>query len=142
MGGSSSRRRTVRFSETSQLGVIDCSNDDQQWYDSEDRAHLKRELAMDARRLGKLFATKSPDLVTQDDICHCIGIEHLLSLEKARRVVEYKRSHVKLVVESQQVPFITPDDIRRVSQESSRPARARAQKLAAGYWSMIDLFEQ
>eukprot|EP00584_Thalassiosira_punctigera_P019886 CAMPEP_0172568468 /NCGR_PEP_ID=MMETSP1067-20121228/120078_1 /TAXON_ID=265564 ORGANISM="Thalassiosira punctigera, Strain Tpunct2005C2" /NCGR_SAMPLE_ID=MMETSP1067 /ASSEMBLY_ACC=CAM_ASM_000444 /LENGTH=82 /DNA_ID=CAMNT_0013360081 /DNA_START=354 /DNA_END=602 /DNA_ORIENTATION=+ len=77
-----------------------------------------------------------PEDVSQEDICTCVGIEHLLSLDKASRAAEHKRDHAKLVAKAQ--GGCSKEELGRISRGSSRPARERSQKLAAGYWGMLD----
>lgn len=128
--------KSVQFSHFSQLVHFEGTADAKQWYSLDEKVYLKRELARDARRLRRILATRSAEAVSQDDVYKCIGIEHLLSLDKARRVMEYRRIHVKIVTGAQ--GSCNQDELRHISQKISQPSAERAQNLAAGYWSMLD----
>ena len=126
-------RRSVQFSEMSQLFAVEC-NDEQQWYSSDEKSYMKQELATDARRLGKIISTQSAQDISQDDIYSCIGIEHLLSLNKARRVLANRRKHVQLVIQAQSK--CSEEELRIIAEECSRSSCVKAQRLAAGYFKI------
>ena len=130
------RRCTVRLSETSQLALFDSTTSTPQelYYTTLEKEDMKRSLMNDARRLGKLLATESAE--HQDDIIGCIGIEHLLSAEKARKAMEHRQNHARVVLEAQRRGYHA-DDIAMLSQGFSRSARERAAKLAVAYASML-----
>eukprot|EP00580_Thalassiosira_gravida_P001592 CAMPEP_0201614680 /NCGR_PEP_ID=MMETSP0492-20130828/29354_1 /ASSEMBLY_ACC=CAM_ASM_000837 /TAXON_ID=420259 /ORGANISM="Thalassiosira gravida, Strain GMp14c1" /LENGTH=154 /DNA_ID=CAMNT_0048082051 /DNA_START=63 /DNA_END=527 /DNA_ORIENTATION=- len=130
-------RRLVQFSPTSQLALYVKTEGATSWSTKDDHAHFKRELARDARRVGRLLVIQSPKDVSRDDIFNCVGIEHLISLDKAMRAMECRRNHIRRVIEAQD--RCSDEELRLVSWNSSAPTRNRALKLAGGYWSMMDM---
>ena len=91
----------------------------------------------DARRMGRMIAVALAEGVTipEDDLCKCVGIEHLLSLENARRIMKDRRYHVNAILARQHT--CTPEQLCLVLQSSSKKAQSRANALAAGYWNMV-----
>ena len=131
-------RPSVQFSQTSQLAIYDiteCANSS--WWTKEDKIRFKRKLSTDARRMGRILTTQSPKDVSQDDIYRCVGIEHLLSVVKARRYLKHRRNHAQRIMGAQH--RCNGKELDRISRESSKRARETALTLAAGYWDMLDV---
>lgn len=91
----------------------------------------------DARRMGRLlaFAESEGLSIPDDELCNAIGLESLLSLEKARSTSNYKRRHIQAVLSSQYT--CNPDQLGCISQQSSKLSQDWASALAAGYWNML-----
>jgi len=70
----------------------------------------------------------------EEALFECVGIEHMLSLDKARRLMEPRRMHTDAILTSQH--SCTPEQLSKISQSSSRQARVRANTLAEGYWNL------
>mmetsp|Transcript_5815 Transcript_5815/g.10493 ORF Transcript_5815/g.10493 Transcript_5815/m.10493 type:complete len:138 (+) Transcript_5815:321-734(+) len=125
-------RRSVHFSQFSQLSVYDKKEDEiGHWHSSQDKRRFTRELMQDARRMGMILARYEPQ---EDEIYNCVGLENLLSFEKARRTMEYKARHAKMIINAQHI--CGPEKLSRISEQSSACSRLSAQKLAEGYWML------
>ena len=131
-------RLSVKFSPTSQLALYEIAEGaNSSWSTEEDRARFKREISRDARRMGMILTTQAPRDVVQDDIYTCVGIEHLLSVDKARRLLKHRRNHVERVLGAQH--RCSGEELDRISRESSKRSRGTALKLATAYWGMLDV---
>lgn len=96
----------------------------------------KQELMKDARQMGKVLtiARQKGIAVPQDILAREVGLEHLTSAKKMRRVFEYRKHHATQVLARQHV--CTPEELGEFSSASSEVARSRAGALAAAYWKM------
>jgi len=105
-------------------------------YTPEERRLIKQELMRDSRRMGKLLATYKVlgQTIPEDELRKFIGIEQLVSIEKARSRLQSKRDHVSTIV-SRQITC-TPEQLAQISQESSKRACSQAGALASAYWKI------
>mmetsp|Transcript_21651 Transcript_21651/g.47084 ORF Transcript_21651/g.47084 Transcript_21651/m.47084 type:complete len:147 (-) Transcript_21651:180-620(-) len=129
--------RSVLFSQTSYLVLYEEEEGKRSsWTTGRDEIHFKRDVIQDAQEAGKILADKSPGNVPREDVLRCIGIEHLVLIDKASHVMEFARNHVQLVIDAQD--RCSEKELGRISRRSSRRSRKRSQTLAAGYWAMTD----
>ena len=117
---------TVSFSNTSEMMIFPRPRVDSSkiWFKSTD---------MNERFVYSVLCTRAvvtdPDrFVTHDDLIGCIGIEHLLSPDAARRRASHRHQHVTAVVSRQD--SCTAEELRAKSRNSSRQARYHAHHLA------------
>ena len=117
---------SVSFSNTSEMMIFPRPRVDSSkiWFKSKD---------MNERFVYSVLCTRAvatdPDrFVTHDDLIGCIGIEHLLTPEAARRRASHRREHVTAVVSRQASCSI--EELRTKSRHSSRQARYHAHNLA------------
>ena len=66
--------------------------------------------------------------VTDDELIGCIGIEHLLSSERARRRHNHRREHAQNVLAKQD--SCTVEELCQISKHSSKQSRYKAYCLA------------
>ncbi|KAL7546026.1 hypothetical protein ACHAWF_009372 [Thalassiosira exigua] len=124
------RQLSVSFSPTSYL-LLCHGQQHQSWHSADDRRRFKQETARDALTIGRVLAALSPGSVTPSLICMTVGLESLVSPTQARQIQAHKRNHVRAVLQAQ--GSCSEDELRIISQDSSRSSRMRATQLAAEY---------
>ena len=110
----------------SELALFEAGTDRQQWCSAADKVMFRREITRDAREMGRALAMQPSNGigVPQEDIYRCIGIEHLLSLQQARLQLQYRRNHIRTVLDAQN--RCGEDKLCELSQQSSACSRERA----------------
>mmetsp|Transcript_17023 Transcript_17023/g.27658 ORF Transcript_17023/g.27658 Transcript_17023/m.27658 type:complete len:178 (-) Transcript_17023:179-712(-) len=134
-----SPRPRVRFSEYSQLSVIPKDDTKSKCFSRQEQRLFRQAVLADTLRLRNLFQNTSPEMITQDDLYECVGIESYLSQDLARHVVQKKRAHVDAVLSAQRANrgACSNEKISHTSKHTSRWARKRAEKLAKGYATQL-----
>eukprot|EP00970_Alexandrium_tamarense_P000658 scaffold69_cov198-Alexandrium_tamarense.AAC.98 len=79
--------------------------------------------------------------MASDELCHCIGIEFLISPELLAKTREGKRVHTATVLSEQArhqrvIGSCNAEKLARVSRENSLSSRRRAHKIAIVYQKM------
>lgn len=77
-----------------------------------------------------LFSTTPFELITNEQLYECVGIENSLSHEMAVHTVLAVNAHRDAIIAGQR--FLTPEALSRVSINGSMSFRDRAQSVAAG----------
>lgn len=114
------------------MALVPIDKDESKCYSRDERQHFRQVLLQDIRRMQDLLHSTPPDMVTQDDLVHAIGIETFLSPDLAQHILRKKHAHVAAVLSAQNSGY-NNEQLSLVSQRSSSWARERAQKLADGY---------
>lgn len=140
-----SPKRSVRFSETSSMRCFDCPSKKEvrrRWYSREERDSLKREFLQDLRYMARRLATTPIERVGSEDLVMCVGMESMLSHDISRGVRERKRYHRRLILSAQarqdSMDIVDEEELRYLSEESSKWTRERSQALAEGYWMTLN----
>jgi len=133
----SSPPREFRISPRSQLVFFEAQEEEQtlKFYSKEDQRHFQTEAMRDAQRISKKLTGSSEYIPSKDELCHLLGIEDLICFKRMRRMIQHRRDHVHRIVSLQDK--CTADALRRLSKESSRPARRNAQRMAESYWKNL-----
>ena len=122
----------VRFAQYSQMSVYSTDPTLNSWTSRQDERRAKHEMGVHARWLGKLFETTPPELVTQEHLLLCVGMENLLSQELFQATHDRRRAHINAVLSAQRASF-EPAMIARVSERTSQWAREKATTRAEVY---------
>ena len=132
-----SKKKTVRFAEHGQLWMIKPYSDfiddpSQLWYSSnDDELSSLSQQAFESKRA--LAATDlKEDIITEDKICLCAGLESVITRTNAWRVRNHRRQHMDTIVSRQDM--CSPETLSLMSMQSSRHACKRAHKLAVIYF--------
>jgi hypothetical protein len=135
--------RSVRFSETSQMVVFPRSSsreDKIKWYCEQDYQHFKRQRNHDTMHCSNLMMYKKSrgESFTADDVDRFTGLEFLMSSNITKRMSKIsneRQAHTALVLTGQEymrrANVIDAKALARLSEKSSRKARAKSQKMAA-----------
>ena len=136
----------VHFSAHSKVTFVHIPSRDEtnnRWYADKDKEHFRQELKNDILEAADLFASpdRGQNIVSNRDLCKCVGIEKYLTLELASHMREKRHRHAHTIIkeiERQRLLNICDDEeLAKVSRRSSRWFRERAHILAAGY---VDIF--
>ena len=119
------------------MAIIPQDNTAEKAYSREEMRHFKQALLLDVLRLRHEFASTPAEDITQEQLSRCTGLEHLLSQAALMNITAAKQAHLDAVLEEQrnqdQRNTLDEDKLSRVSMNSSRWARVRAERLAVGY---------
>ena len=127
-------RAAVRFSETSLMisypqDVVDQSKI---WYTDEDKASMNNQFIASVLHTREMLTQVDGLMISpHEQLCRCVGIEHLLSSERARRRSRHRHAHVNSIVSRQDTT--TVEELCQVSKHSSRLARYNAHCMAVSY---------
>ena len=124
-------RPAVSFSQVSSLCVFPRTrkeNFQDIWYTKDDNVIFKQDFVRDVRRISSVLATTSRDMLNQEVLQECVGIEVFL-LQEQRLVQAKKRAHMMAVVNGQH-ECSSPQELAFISEKSSRWARVDAQNRA------------
>jgi len=127
------RRRLVRFSSgVVQMNFFQTGSDQlsKLCYSSDEKKQFEIQASSDARRIVAIMVTRPPEDLSQDILCECVGLEKLMPPSRARRTKEHRRNHAHTVI-SWQYRCSDDEELRLISQRSSRVARENAEKLAS-----------
>jgi len=129
----STTARAVTFSPWSEMAVIPKEKMKlaERWYSTEDHARFKQELIRDVQGVSRVIATTPADMLTQDELHECIGIESFLNQDLLRHLQAKKRAHVRAIVIGQRI--YNEEELSLVSKISSRWARDGAHFRAKGF---------
>lgn len=98
----SNQRRTVRFSESSELYLYpqdsSCTNE-KLYYTTLDKKYATEAALMDAIRIRRQLKLNEMHVVPREQV---LGIEHLL-FEDPRHIIERRKTHCKVVLLEQQL---------------------------------------
>ena len=142
-----SPRQRVRFSKHSQMFLFPHNNleSSQKRCTSLERQRFKQSLLRDIHQMRQVLQNTPLELITQETLQECIGIETFIQPEMAvaERVVQMKQAHVHRVLSAQRLlrgrgSTEKQDAISQVSKLSSGWSRTRAEKLATGYAEKIE----
>ena len=131
--------QAVTFSEFSELVFIPCDHEKSaKWYSSEDKYRFRQTLIDNVRQLKKeINALSHGEIMTQEQLCKCVGIEMFLTKEASRYAEQAKRTHIDAVLLEQrrqkQIGICDRTRLSTISQKGSGWTNERARKLAAGY---------
>ena len=101
------------------------------WYTSSDISPMNQEFinsVLCTRKMINAVRVDDNRSVTDDELIGCIGIEHLLSSERARRRHNHRREHAQNVLAKQD--SCTVEELCQVSMHSSKSSRNKAYCLA------------
>ena len=131
--------KTVRFSSTSTMKLVRYPTHDERvarWYSKNDENAFKRRRWRDVYKYSALLM-QDDDGDRKEKIVRCVGIDHLLSQDiqtKSQEIMKARLDHVTLVLNVQELQrmhrICYPEDLARISAQSSRVAKERAQEVA------------
>ena len=101
------------------------------WYTTSDISPMNQEFinsVLCTRKMINAVRVDNNRSVTDDELIGCIGIEHLLSSERARRRHNHRREHAQNVLAKQD--SCTVEELCQVSMHSSKSSRNKAYCLA------------
>ena len=132
------QKKKVTFASFSEMVIIPQDEAAAKAYSEDDIRHFKQALLLDVLRLRHEFASAPPTQnISQELLCHCRGLEHLISQDALINITAARRAHVVVVLEEErnqdQRNTLDEDKLSRISKGSSRWARVRAEQLAVGY---------
>ena len=126
----------VRFAQLSVMVVIPTDGvQNSKWLSRQEMRQIKQRLFNDALRMRDLLS-HTPNVITNDDLYECVGIESLLSHEIRQEHLVRKQEHVDAVLSAQrahQGATCKIEEISRASMRSSQWAREKAGELAISY---------
>ena len=128
------QRRAVSFSQEAEMISIPIDRAEVKFYSTEDNHRFQQELMRDTRRMARRIENTPSEELSHDDIHNCIGIEAFISPRLLRRTVENRNTHHNLILERQGID----EDLRSISERSSRWSRDRAHKTATTYINLGD----
>ena len=133
--------KSIQFSTLSELAFIDRPSKEEKyvkWYSEEEQIHFKRKLRIDIHRTTRMMESIPASNITKDMLIETIGIEHFLSREYIRHVVEKRRSHAAAIFAKQSLQRAegcqNELELALVSKRNSQWARERAHELAVLHW--------
>jgi hypothetical protein len=130
------QEKSLRFSEYSEMTVF-IKPDIQRselYYTPEDKVLLKQQLLKDAVLARMAFDAARDDVITEDRLCLCVGLECALSNSHDKHVRNHRRyQHIATIVSNQDT--CTPEELCQMSLKSSMSTRKRAHRLAVTYSS-------
>ena len=139
-------RRPVRFSARSLLALYaePATTDEERaarGYSRQEAEGQRRRLRRDVSRLARRLAATPVSLAPEEELYHCVGNEAFLSRDVFRSTREHKVRHARVVLEAQArqraAGVRDEEELARLAQASSKPARERAHDIAAGYWRVL-----
>ena len=126
----------VRFAQLSVMVVIPMDGKNfSKWLSRQEMRQINQRLFNDALRMRDLLS-HTPNVITNDDLYECVGIESLLSHEISQEHLVRKQAHVDAVLSAQrahQGATCKIEEISRASLHSSQWAREKAGELAISY---------
>ncbi len=99
------------------------------WYSKSEYAKLRDDLMSDIGRMSRLFANTPDDVISQDQLQECIGIETFLNREALQRLQARRNAHVNTILKAQRM--CNKADLASVSEKSSQWALVAAQARAS-----------
>ena len=134
--------QSITFSQYSELAFIHREeNASKLSYTSQDYDMFKRTLIEDARRISREDETRAPIPHHHERV----GIEVFLSQDLARQVDLARRSHVRAVLQEQELQkqrgICDVEKLSSVSSQKSFRSQERARILAIAYW-LQHIFDQ
>mmetsp|Transcript_4288 Transcript_4288/g.8846 ORF Transcript_4288/g.8846 Transcript_4288/m.8846 type:complete len:194 (+) Transcript_4288:106-687(+) len=137
------KNRNVHFSQMSTMAEFEIFTDEenkQKWTSSEDRKQFRRQQAADVLSMRRVFETTPYNEVPHEVLCHCIGIENLMSPKLIQRTLEHRANHTRIVLFEQrcqrEMGEVDPERLASISEKHSSKTKLRARKLAEGYMKM------
>eukprot|EP01083_Nonionella_stella_P015357 42964_1 len=99
------------------------------WYSKSEYAKLRDDLMSDIGRMSRLFANTPDDVISQDRLQECIGIETFLNRGALQQLQARRNAHVKTILKAQRM--CNKADLASVSEKSSQWALVAAQARAS-----------
>ena len=124
-------RAAVRFSETSLVILYpqDVVDQSKIWYTDEDKASMNHQFIASVLHTREMLTQVDGLMISpHEQLCRCVGIEHLLSSGTAKRRSRQRHEHVTSIVSRQDA--CTSEELCQVSKHSSRLARYNAHCMA------------
>ena len=92
-------RRSVRFSDMSRMIIYTSDHAEAApWYTLADKARFENEVSADVQRIRMALLTPRPEDVFPDAALayRCVGIDHLLTRKKTKRLTKRRKRHIKI----------------------------------------------
>ena len=139
-------RRAVSFAPYSTVHLMEDQGDNASldqaqatapklWHTDEERQQSLQNMSAEVLRLRHVLGTTPPENISQDVLCQCVGIEHLLNPTGPNgppNVLVHRRTHLNRILTNQ--GRCTPDELRAQSEKLTESLRDRAHELAKAYW--------
>eukprot|EP00581_Thalassiosira_minuscula_P017996 CAMPEP_0183730968 /NCGR_PEP_ID=MMETSP0737-20130205/33984_1 /TAXON_ID=385413 /ORGANISM="Thalassiosira miniscula, Strain CCMP1093" /LENGTH=169 /DNA_ID=CAMNT_0025963575 /DNA_START=80 /DNA_END=589 /DNA_ORIENTATION=+ len=140
-----SRHVSVRFAEMSTLVQTERATQDElksRWHSKDDYAIMKLKFRADVQEMIMKLSTTPMDLVGDEDLYKCIGLERFLSRDILEQTQERKLRHVFCICIAQtrqrMLSIHNEEDLAALSEESSEWTVSRARNLAQLYWDTLN----
>ena len=105
--------------------------DKDQWYTEDDEVQFKQERIQDVKRMYTTLASTPPgDMIPQEVLQECVGIEAFLGQEQRLLMQEKKRAHIRAIVWGQHA--FSEQELSIFSEKNSRWAVDKAKRRARG----------
>lgn len=102
-----------------------------QWYTEDDEVQFKQERIQDVQRMYTTLASTPPgDMIPQEVLQECVGIEAFLGQEQRLLMQAKKRAHIKAIVRGQHA--FSEQELSIFSEKNSRWAVDKAKSRATG----------
>ena len=122
--------KKVSFSQFSNMVIIPNSGREapERWYSHLDCNRFRQATLNDARRMSRLLATTPREMITQDELQECLGIETYLDRDMLIRHQERRNRHSTRVLIGQHL--CNANELSVISQTISQPSRVGARSRA------------
>ena len=140
------KKKTVRFVEYSELALFEPYRPNELnelWYNESDKIEFKRQRMEDVIFTHKMITASKNKLhgritITGEQICRSIGVENIVTGNKARGIANRQRRHAQTILLNQDT--CTPDELCAMSRHGSKQSRLRA-CVVASTWAKYQLEE-
>ena len=128
------KKKSVRFVDYSELALFEpyhtTINPNELWYNEADKIEFKQQRLEDVCFTRKMVAAASKLRgITREQLFQSIGVENILTQERARGIANRQRQHSQTVLLNQDTS--SPDELCAISRHSSKNARLRAYTVAS-----------
>jgi len=105
------------------------------WYSKRDKSIFKQEMKRDIQSIRYQLSITPMEALEKEILYGCIGLEAHVSSKVARFLEEKKRGYARSIVEMQDC--LSDEQLAAYAEARSSESSERAQKLAAGYSSIL-----
>lgn len=139
--------KAVRFSPNVAIHTNSSFEEENKWYDEEDRARFNRSTIGDAIRCSRMISAKAAqnEPLSNDELTMLVGLDSLMTRQLVQHVAQMKRRHVGLVLREQEHQRFANDyreeRLAHLAGMSSQWSRERSHNIArryASFWILKD----
>jgi hypothetical protein len=133
--------KAVRFSPNVAIHTNSSFEEENKWYDEEDRARFTRSTIGDAIRCSRMISAKAAqnEPLSNDELTMLVGLDSLMTRQLVQHVAQMKRRHVGLVLREQEHQRFANDyreeRLAHLAGMSSQWSRERSHNIARRYAS-------
>lgn len=125
------RSLAVHFSQVNHIAVTPKDGIQSKAYSTSDMGRFKQDLVGDVRHMARVLANTPAEMITQEDLVECLGLEMFLDRGVARKAQEKKQAHIDAIITGQHL--YEPDELAQLSSITSSWFRNRAVECAQRY---------